>query len=311
MDHLTFKGISNYGELTVSDLVGANLMGWLNNAFLNIGAFSNTSLSQSGAYGGDPSRLRLVDEPYYAAGYVYEGFRSDWVHESNILYEYQPIEISGVYINGALATSGYTVNYPLGRVVFDTPLPTTSIVKCEYSYRNITVKGSDAPWFRSIQGGSYRVDHPQYLQQGSGAWDVLSQSRVQLPAIVVDPTSNVTFQGIELGGGNYRNQDILLYVMAETASDRNKLCDVLTNQIDRKIFLYNINKVIDDGVYTLGFDGARNPSGLQYRELVDENNGYLKYRSWIERASAQSYDRFAEFYTGVVRWTLRIEMYDI
>ena len=311
MDHLTFKGISDYGEVTISDQVGANLISWLQNAFLNVGAFSNVTLSQSGAYGGDFSRLRRVDDPYYTDGTVYEGARSDWVHESGIPYQYQPINISGIYINGALATSGYTINYPLGRIIFDSAQLKSSIIKCEYSYRNLTIKDSNAPWFRSIQNDSYRVDSPQYLQQGSGAWDVLAQSRVQLPAVVVDPTSNVNFQGIQLGGGNYRNQDVLLYVMAETSWDRNRLCDTLLNQIDKKLYLYDLNKISESGVYTLNFDGSRNPAGLQYPDLVDENIGYRKYACWIDRATAQSYEGLADFYTGVVRWTLRIPMYEI
>ena len=81
-----------------------------------------------------------------------------------------PIEISGVYIDSTLqatgdATYGHHYNYPLGRVVFDTAIPTTSTVQLEYSYRNVqTYIADQAPWWDELQYNSMRVDDSTFSQ---------------------------------------------------------------------------------------------------------------------------------------------------
>jgi len=315
-DYLTLKGFTDYGNTTISDHLAQNLVSFLNNGFLNIGAFSSVTLGMSGYYGGDFSRLRAAADPNFIDGQVFEGFRSQWVHETGILYNYQPIQISGVYVNGVFCpTSGVSnthyIDYILGRVVFDNPVSQTATVGAEFSYRNVFVTTSEAPWFRQIQGNSFRIDSNQYLQGPSGAWDILSQSRVQLPAIVIEPTTRVTLEPMQLGGGQFRNQDVIFHVIAETPWDRNKLTDIILSQKDKTIYLYDLNKVVDDGVWRLNFDGSLNPSGLQYDRLVDPNLGYRKYNCLFYNSVAQDVNNPQNLFVSSVRMTCKIQVDNI
>jgi hypothetical protein len=120
-----------------------------------------------------------------------------------------------------------TVDYPNGRVVFDAPVPQTGVVQCEYSYRLFQLYTADAPWWQQLQTDSFRADDPQFLQVGSGAWDVLAQNRVQLPAVVVEAVPRRP-RGYEVGGGETVQQDVLFHVLAEDRFHYKWLHDALT-----------------------------------------------------------------------------------
>lgn len=46
---------------------------------------------------------------------------------------HNPISISGVYVNGILQTSGYSINYDAGKVIFDSAPSGNPIVRLEHS----------------------------------------------------------------------------------------------------------------------------------------------------------------------------------
>jgi hypothetical protein len=315
-DWLVLKGFDNWGDTTLTDQLAQNLVSFFNNGFLNLGAFTNVTMNLSGYYGGDFSRLRPVNDPNFADGRVFEGFRSQWVYESGISYNYQPISISGVYVSGVFCpTSGlaysHHIDYTLGRVVFDNPINQSIPINIEFPYRNVFATTSEAPWFRQIQTNSLRVDNNQFLQGPSGAWDTLAQSRVQLPAVVIEPTTRITLEPMQLGGGQFRNQDVLCHVVAETPWERNKLTDIILSQKDKTIYLYDLNKVVADEVWALNFDGSPNPSGLQYPQLVDPGLGYRKYNCLFYNAVAQDVMNPQNLFVSSVRLTCKIQVDNI
>ena len=133
----TFAHVAHIGNTLLNSELESNLKSFLDWSFLGIGGWSNISIPTSGAYGGTFDNLRLVDDPAYTAGQIWEAPRKDWVWETGTEYPgYNPINISGVWIDGALkgtgdATYGHHYNYPLGRVVFDTPVASTKTVQLE------------------------------------------------------------------------------------------------------------------------------------------------------------------------------------
>jgi hypothetical protein len=313
MSYLGFKDIAHYGSTTLTDELAHNIAAWIENGLQNIGAYTNITINTSGVYGGDFSRLRSVQDPYYTNGKVWESARSNWVYATGILYSPAPIRISGVYVNGAfqpatgIGTYAHNYDYINGRVIFDTATTVTGVVRLEYSYKNVHVSTSDVTWFRQIQLDSLRVDSSHFLYRGSGVWNTLAQSRVQLPAVVVEATTRANFpRGLELGGGHYKHQDVLLHVLAEHPSDRNRLCDIFTHQKDKKIYIFDINKVSDSGVWTVRFDGSINPSGLQYYQLVDEHIGYRKRSCDFVNTVSQEARNLGSIYIGTVRVTCEI-----
>jgi hypothetical protein len=310
------RGVQNYGDLLVTEQLQANLSAYLNWGLLCIGGFSNVTVPASGVYGGKPSRLAPAHDPQFTDGQVWQGFRQDWVWESNLDYAYQPIPISGVYVNGNFRANGvsgtyaFHIDYPQGRVVFQSPIPTNSVVTCEYSYRNVRVATADAPWWQELQYNSYRVDDSQFMQIGSGAWNILAQNRIQLPCVVIEPVMNVRQIPLEVGSlSQVHRQDFLFHVIAETPWDRNQLHDILIAQSEQLITSFNRNVVSASGVFPLNWDGSLKPSGvLQYPQLVDPASPYYYRRVKFAQMRSDSIDSPLPLYRAQVRATLETDM---
>lgn len=284
--HTKFKGVSHIGDSLFTDQLQANLKTFFDWAFLEIGGFYNVYVSQSGVYGGNQSRLRMADDPNYEQGKVWEAFRSDWVWETGIEYAQQPIRVSGIFINNTFFPandSTYKVDYPLGRIIFNTPISPSSVVECSYSYRYCQVKTADCPWWREIQENSYRVDRSDFLQSGSGAWSTMGQSRIQLPAIIIEPVPATTRTPFELGGLSQTvSQKVLFHIITETPWECGQLHDILTGQQEKSIILFDKNRMFASGVFPLNEYGSPNPSGKMYPELIKSNSeggyGWKKMR---------------------------------
>src|SRR5579859_2905287 len=95
------KGVTDIGRPLLTEMLESNISQFFQWGLLNVGNFFQVRIPTSGAYGGDFSRLRLGDDPNFPAGQVWEGVRKDWVWESGLNYAVQPIQISGVYVNGS------------------------------------------------------------------------------------------------------------------------------------------------------------------------------------------------------------------
>ena len=74
----------------------------------------------------------------------------------------------------------------------------------------------------------------------------------------------------QIGGSAFAiDQDVLLHVFTENAHDNNKIVDIIRLQKDKTISLYDINKVVNSGVYSLNYNGSLNTSGLCYSDLLN------------------------------------------
>lgn len=313
-NNLQFKGVTDIGQVGFTNQLSNNVSAFLDWALLGIGGFFNVGVALSGHYGGDQSQLRRVSDPNHMDGCVYEAFRNNWVWESGISYEIQPIAYSGVYINNnfyEVSTTGvysHKVNYPMGQIIFDNPLDVSDKVQTSFSHKQVLVTTSEVPWSRTILFDSMRVDSPMFLQQGSGVWNILSQSRVQLPVILIDPITDVNFRGAGLGGGQYREQSLMIYVIAEDPSTRNNLMDILLNQSEKTIILYDVNKPILDNRFPLDFDGYLQPSGYQYPDMVAN---YANRRCTILKADALDIFEDKNLYRAAIKWQCEVEVNNI
>jgi hypothetical protein len=264
-------GFDNTQDLTLTSILLENFIMFYDWGFVNKGGFSNIPVSASGMYGGDKSKLAPVNDPNFTNGRVWQANRANWVWETGT-YLGSPINISGVYVNNTLLTSGYNINYKDGRIVFDTAKSVTSNVKISYSskYMNV-VPARGIPWIRNIQQYSNRVDNEQFTFRGSGDWAILGQSRVQLPAIAIDVIPPKGTTPYQLGGGKWIHNDIIFYVIAAHDWQATNIMDQIVAQDDRNITLFDPNEAIRSGVYP--FDGrgylrdSALPSGM-YPSLV-------------------------------------------
>lgn len=314
---IKFHGVNSYGDPLFSDQLETSVHMFLQNGFLCIGAFTNVSIptgtypSGIGSHSLPSYKLRPSRDPRYANGFVWEGVRSDWVWESGVEYSHQPINISGVYINNVFipkettGPTGFKINYPEGKIIFNSAIPVTGNVRCEYSYRNVKIISSDVPWFQTIQYDSFRVDDNQFASKGSGAWDVLSLNRIQLPAIVLETLPSINMTPYELGAINrVHKQDMLMHIFAETAWDRKQIHDIIINQWQKRFWGINKEKLLEEQKYPLTYDGQIAPSGLNYDQI--SNNYQWKLISF-DRIRSQEQLAAPPMYRSTIRVTFSID----
>lgn len=235
-----------------------------------------------------------MDDKRTNLGCAWEGFRNNWIWQSGVPVTTQPTRPSGIYVNSQFYpsnTSGayaHIIDYPRGRVVFNTAIPTGSIVENEYSYRNINViDANNSPYFQRIQMDSERVDDPQFLQTNSGTYYNVSDTRLQLPQVAIDVTSFDNSRPAEIGsGGRWKQNKIGFYVFAESDQIADRIGDIIQDQEMRTLYLYDSNVVASGNYYPLTSSGTIASGAKTYPQMVDfsSNGGYYFSKIYIEDA---------------------------
>jgi hypothetical protein len=312
--HTQLANLSNAQDVTLSNILLDNLIAFYDWGFLDRGSFYNIKIPQSGIYGGDRHKLRLVDDPNYNDGQVWEGYRKNWVWESGInATTTQPTSISGVFVDGTFYATGnlskpFYVDYPNGRVVFDSAQTTTSTIQLEYSHKWVEVIPAEGvPWFRQLQQRSFRSDEG-FQVEGSGGWAQLGQTRVQLPAIAVEVVPARSMEGYQLGGGQWVNNEAIFYIMTENHWECANLMDSILYQNERTIHLFDTTKVALSGAFPYNYRNELNenalPSGM-YPNLID-NFHYRK--CWISNSKGTEITQLSpELYIGTTSCSTQVK----
>ena len=219
MSTTNFKGIHHYGLSELNNQLEDNYVEWIKYNLLNIGAFGKVTLASTGHYSNDNyCTLRPVKDIRYGNSAtttkVWEGFRGDWIWESGINYVTQPITISGVYVGSGFLpapnATGYIIDYPKGRIIFNEARPITENVRCEFSYRRVTCGKSSLPWAERILLNAYRIDIPDFSLFGSGN-TFLPENRITLPAVIAECYPTRSYEPWQVGGGQIVKQDIIFH----------------------------------------------------------------------------------------------------
>lgn len=318
-DYLKFKGVNKIGYSLLMNEIEANLKLWLDWCLLGVGGWTDVEIPSTGAYGGNFHTLHSILDPAYTDGQVWETPRLDLVYESGVNFNgsSNPIAISGVYVNGVFKTPsdpsyGHYVDYPHGRVVFNTAINTADVVTMEYSYRDIQVSIADqSPMWKQLQYGSLRVDDSHLSDSEKGEWTAKPGiSRQQLPAVIIEVVPRRTSRPFELGNGSLLiSQDVLFHVIAQDRFWRNQLVDIIALQEDKNIYMFNTNEVAESGAYPLDYRGTINPKGVSYNTLVNrrEENGYRWRELRFSRMIGSEVETHnPNLYRGVVRATVEI-----
>ena len=312
--HTRLANLNNAQDATLSNILLDNFVALYDWGLLDRGQFYNINIPQSGIYGGDRHKLRLADDPNYNDGQVWEAYRQNWVWESGIsATTEQPIRISGVFVDNTFYATGnvtkpFYVDYPNGRVVFDTALPRTNTVHLEYSHKWVqVVPAQGVPWFRQIQQGSFRNEE-DFQVSGSGGWVQLGQTRIQLPAIAIEVVPAKSLEGYQLGGGQWVNSDLVFYVMSENHWECTNLMDSILYQNDRTVHLFNTTAVAISGVFPFNYRNELNenaiPSGL-YPNMIDN---FLYRKCWISESRGNEISQLTpELYIGTTRCTTQVK----
>lgn len=306
-----FKGVNSISEDFLLNILESNFKTFFDWSFLKIGAWFDANIHDYTFFNSniEHSTLLAVSEESYDDGQVWQGIRKDWVWEQNLSFNgTSPTVISGIYVNDNYLAKddSYFIDYTNGRVVFEEPIPQTSSVKLNYSYRNVqTYRASDSPWFSAIQYNTFETNSPDITRTEDGSWNISGNHRIQLPAIVIESLPRSRSRGYELGNDNLLiEQDVAFYVLAENKNDRNKLLDILRLQQDLHLYLYNTNSLAKDDRYPLDHHGDVKNNPLMYPDIVDA----YKWRTcWIKDVTLFEIDSIHPgFHQGMVRATVEI-----
>ena len=310
-------GVDNTQDAQLRNILLDNMIAFYNWGFLDKGGFYNINIPSSGMYGGDKHKLRPTSDPNYSANQVWQSHRENWVWETGISKTTQPIPISGIYVNNVFKPyvfntnlnryvgSGYKIDYPNGRVIFDTPIPATSTVSLNYSYKWIKVDQAEGiPFFRQIQFSSFELDNN--FVTSSGDWVQIGQTRLQLPVVLIEAVPKRTYEPYQLGGGQWANSDFVFYVMADRDAIVSDILDTITFQNDRIIKMFNTNTVSKSGAYPIDIGGNLLNKKYTYPYLLENypSANCRIHNSTISDITEISYS----FYVGTARVSTQVNL---
>lgn len=330
-----FSGVDNIGQHLLMSQIENNIKSFLDWGFLNIGGFINVSRPDKNIYNNPLALLKPTQDPNFTNGQVWQTMRKDWIWESDIVYSkciepdivvtpatpcplyivestpcpesyiqsISPNLITGIYIDNVfypLNTTGiysYKVDYINSRIIFNTAIPLSSKVEMEYSYRWLQIYNYDnAQWWRQLQ---YQTDanNEHFNQLNKGDFSILSNNRVQLPAIIIETVSRGLSKPWQLGDKSLvMKQELLLHIVSETMADRNKIIDILRLQQDKIIRMYDTNLVIKYGSQPFLIDGTLNPNALKYDQLL-QCKGYYWNSARLIDIFASDVQSFSPFFS--------------
>jgi hypothetical protein len=317
-DNLNLKGFNSVFDTTLNNELQDNIVEFLEWSLLQKGNYMNVTLGELSPEGVDYSKLRPSSNSSFAAGKAWEGFRQNWVWQSGVSYSPSPIVgssnitpgISGVYVNNTFYPSNTTgpyahkVDYFNGRIVFDNPIPSNSVVKAEYSYKYINiVYANGLPWLAEVQYSSLDLNS-DFNILNKGKYDIPTEARIQLPAIAIEVVPRRTFKGYQLGGGQFVDTDILFHCLAEDEYTRNKLVDIISLQNDKVLAMFDSNQIAKSGDFPLNYQGFPVSGALRYPDLISK---YPYGTVYLKNTLVQNMKLInSNFFAGIVRMTSEV-----
>lgn len=209
---------------------------WLNNNFFQDGGYINTS-----------GNLESIKHPQYTDGHVFASKRKNWIWESGNI----SVEVGG----SSITPSG--VNYRDGLIILNEKPSGGDSVFAEYAYRYVDIYNT-----KDTKRGASLFFEPYDK--------VYRENTFHLPAI-----------GIEVGGsnsngteiGSYSRNDnttILLNIFHNSHYLISRISNILYNQVDSHIGLFDFFQTYKSGVYPIDFDGFLLNSSGTYNILTQD-----------------------------------------
>jgi hypothetical protein len=305
---------NNFYDYSIVPNLQLNLKDWLEYGLLELGAYTSVKLSNEAS---EFSTLQRVnDRSYGGTGRVYEGFGPSWVWQSGVStpdgYDglFRP---SGVYVNNVFyssATSGtyaHKIDYKRGRVIFDSAISSSATVKCEYCFRDIEIYlASDERWLKSI--GNYK-DRYSTLQtfNPSGLASILKENRLWPNCVIVDIISKNRSTGLQLGGGQIAEYNVVYNVFSDNGLMYNSLIDTIADQQDKVFTIYDANKTPN----IFNSNGTLASGALSYPVLADRNSNYFMTFGSIATSRSTTREQGYNFYNGQVFHLFKVDRYSL
>jgi hypothetical protein len=288
---------NTWDEYPIESLVLLNQLRMYNHGFVEAGAYTNVTFDnpQTSGFG---TLQRSVDDSI--AGSVYEGLGRNWAWEvgamppSGLDNVFVP---SGIYLDDIFTTpdeGDFYFDFDCGRVVFASGLDPDSVVKCEYSFRNVFFGlTTDRSW-KSFQSDYLDKFEEMSEVAPSGLAMILKERRIWLPSVFVDFTERKHVRGLQLGGGEIAEMGLVFHIFADSPKDRDWIGSVINDQAQRSIKLYDIN----ESPYETDFFGRLRDDRVEYPDLL--SNFYLQ-NMFINHSRFNKYEKAGLYYGRVVQ----------
>jgi len=258
---MPLKNVCNIKNMELSEKIETNLISFFDAGFLDIGAYFNIGINQSGDYSSNLSSLTKVTDN---RGFTYWAGPKNWVYESgaDAGLVNAPAQI---YVNNNPYLLG-SINYRDG-YVYNIPSSGTS-VKAEYSYKciNFTSANKLGGWSKKITSGTHRPDLDAAAPSGN------REIQIDLPFVSFDipPISRSKPWGL---GGDLSPMTYMYKVKAtvvgENSSDVKRISDIICKQQGYCINTFDPSVVSASGDRPLNVDGTLN-SGKTHDQLATQ-----------------------------------------
>lgn len=300
-----FSANQYYGQYSIEDIVCHNLINFLRQGFLELGAYTNISVSGATQ---SQSQLQPVIVPYVTGYTLYKGIKGDWIWEQDFTLKTSgtmPFRVNGIYHNNTFYPTGSSINgtgfyvdYSNGYVVFDKPLASGDQVKCNYSVRRVSVYNRDSYQYLDLNL------HWQNMQASSGVKEINPQG--YLPCVFVCVKDYRTIKGTELGNlGKTVEFNLQFDVFSQNAFDRKQIQDSIYMLEGHHIQLYDLRVSPN----ALNFQGQLVSGTLNYSNLV---SGYpLGNARFMEKGTVKKNDSLLPLHSCTVKIPLEFDIYPV
>ncbi|MHA2063198.1 MAG: hypothetical protein ACXABY_02335 [Candidatus Thorarchaeota archaeon] len=299
-------------------LVKQNIKLFLEDLLLKDGFYTSISVGETDLYSRDLSLLmpgdQVYPEPDFVSSITNKVFQSafkNWVHEDGIPSPGSgiagPTIASGVTVDTVFyptaTTSGtfaHLIDFPNGRVIFDTPLAGTPVVQAGFSYKEFNVDSADIfdNEKRPILIETALKDNPDVTGVVTyPSWDART-----LPLILVDVLSRKN-SPYELGTRDaVKDYFGVFHVWARDEFTRDEIEEIIADEHREVLLGIDFNNAPDP---LLAF-GAKNPNFPGYNTLAILWGQFFWRRIYLEDLSPRKDTPLYEVERSRVDFNIRV-----
>lgn len=273
-------------------LLKTNLELWLNDKLLREGLYTNVSTGETNFYGANISQLIPVEDESNADGRVWQSAFKNWVYEPDIPSPASgvapPIVASGISVNGTFypqaTTSGvfaHKIDFPNGRVIFDSPILTSSLVEGQFAYKEVMIDHADKLNNENepLQIETTYKDNPEQ----TGVETYPTKNSRTLPAVWIDLVGRNN-DGYELGSKSLVSDFLgVFHVWGRDSYLRDIIEDIL-NDAHRDVL---IGIDFNTAAFPLLSQGQRNPAWPGYSAQANVNSNDFWRRIYLDNIDAR------------------------
>lgn len=307
--HTHLNVVNSFSDPILMEQIEQNLVAFFDWGLLEAGAFVNVPVGTPGT--DDPhadEKLYPLQKDGVVTGKIWQSTHANWCYEVGLDRSGQPFVADGVYINGVFHQTSTTtgsfahyLDFVHGRAVFNSPIPTNSLVQIKYSYRQVGFYSQAVPWFRPAVLDAFLLEQ----SENSGIIALLDDYRVSTPLVVVEAVMRRDLSGMMLGSGTHKvRQDVLFHVIAETKQDRDKISDIITFQQNKTFYLFDINQRRLQDRFALDWKGSLRSDAVYYPGLVASP----WKRAYFVKTQGQDINLKLPLFRSVVRATIELEV---